>query len=77
MRRPADRRRNGAMTYPLRDRILGPVLAFSLALGLGPGLAGSAAAEDAAALARALERVEARGRAPAMPTLDGGVSVSG
>lgn len=44
------------MTYPLRDRILGPVLAFSLALGLGPGLAGSAGAEDAAALARALER---------------------
>ena len=37
------------MMYPLRDRILGPVLAFSLALGLKPVLA-----EDAAALGRAL-----------------------
>lgn len=41
------------MMYPLRDRILGPVVAFMLALGLNPGV-NSAVAEDARALARAL-----------------------
>lgn len=43
------------MTYPLRDRILRPLLAFALALGLGP-----AVAEDAHVLARALDLSAAR-----------------
>ncbi len=43
------------MMYPLRDRILGPVAAISLAFGMAP-----AAAEDAGALARALAHAAQR-----------------
>ncbi|WP_245155538.1 lytic transglycosylase domain-containing protein [Paracoccus ravus] len=43
------------MMYPLRDRVLGPLLALTLALGLSP-----THAEDSAALARALAASGAR-----------------
>lgn len=43
------------MLYPLRDRILGPILALTLAFGVAP-----ADAEDAAAIARALAASGAR-----------------
>lgn len=48
-------RSNGGMMYPLRDRVLGPLLALSLAFGLQP-----AHAEDATAIASALAASGAR-----------------